>query len=37
MNRKFNLRGNEMMYIGSSYYEDIVPAKKSWLGNRLVQ
>lgn len=29
MNRKFNLRGNEMMYIGSSYYEDIVPAKKA--------
>lgn len=29
MNRKFNLRGNEMMYVGSSYYEDIVPAKKA--------
>lgn len=29
MNRKFNLRGNEMMYIGSSYFEDIVPAKKA--------
>lgn len=29
MNRKFNLRGNEMIYIGSSYYEDIVPAQKA--------
>ena len=29
MNRKFNLRGNEMMYVGSSYLEDMVPAKKA--------
>ena len=29
MNRKFNLRGNEMIYVGSSYFDDIVPAKKA--------
>lgn len=29
MNRKFNLRGNEMIYVGSSYLDDIVPAKKA--------
>ncbi|EEI69959.1 MAG: HAD family hydrolase [Lentilactobacillus hilgardii] len=29
MNRKFELRGNEMMYVGSSYLNDIVPAKRA--------
>lgn len=29
MNRKFKLRGSEMMYVGSSYLNDIVPAKKA--------
>ncbi|GAY73132.1 HAD family hydrolase [Lentilactobacillus kosonis] len=29
MNRKFDLRGSEMLYVGSSFDEDIVPAKKA--------
>ncbi|WP_283678674.1 HAD family hydrolase [Lentilactobacillus sp. Marseille-Q4993] len=29
MNRKFDLRGNEMLYVGSSYHQDIIPAKKA--------
>ncbi len=29
MNRKLELRGNEMLYVGSSYLNDIVPAKKA--------
>lgn len=29
MNRKFELRGSEMLYVGSSFNEDIIPAKKA--------
>ncbi|KRM45410.1 HAD family hydrolase [Lentilactobacillus parafarraginis] len=29
MNRKLELHGNEMIYVGSSYLTDIVPAKKA--------
>lgn len=34
MNRKFNLHGNEMMYVGSSYFDDIIPAKKKLGGKQ---
>lgn len=29
MNRKLNLRGSEMIYVGSSYFNDVIPAKKA--------